>query len=44
MSGLAPAPGTPLRLTNTCDVWSFAAWDRALSDQEIAMLSPGFPR
>ena len=41
LSSVAPAPGTPLRLTNTCDVWSFAAWDRALSDAEIATLDLG---
>ena len=41
LGSMAPAPGTTLKLMNTCDVWAFAAWDRALTDAEVAALTPG---
>lgn len=31
------------KLGQPCDHYAFAAWDRALSDQDVAMLSAGFP-
>lgn len=32
----------PLRLGNPCDHYAFATWDRALSNDEIALLTAGF--
>ena len=44
LTGSGPiAIAEPLRLGQPCDHFAFAAWDRALSNADIALLSPGFP-
>ncbi len=44
LTGRGPITETaPFRLGNPCDHYAFAAWDRALSDADVALLSAGFP-
>lgn len=44
LTGRGPiTESAPFRLGNPCDHYAFAAWDRALSDADVALLSAGFP-